>query len=278
VREHTPAAAKLLEVCAFFAPESIPTALIYSARFTSVLLPFDPTLRDPILQGRLVREIGRYALASIDSAQTRIQIHRLVQAVIQNSLSEGEREENRRHVHEILAAADRKDPDEPENWPVYGRLWPHIRRSGALHSEDPAVRQLIVDMVRYLWKRGDFTSSHELATATLALWRESHGDDPSTLLLTFYLGNVLWSQANYDEAYRTDEYAVRRLTDLVGTTHPYTVMAAGGLGADLRALGRYTEARDLDRETLTRAREVFGEDHNRALIAANNLAVSLRLV
>src|SRR5207237_6798624 len=63
LREHAPAAARLLELCAFFAPEPISMSLISSDRFISVLLQDDPTLRDPLLQGRLIREIGRYALA-----------------------------------------------------------------------------------------------------------------------------------------------------------------------------------------------------------------------
>src|SRR5581483_10497619 len=143
LRGQTPAAAKLLEMCAFFAPEPIPAWLLYTQRFTEVLLPLDPTLRDPIRQGRLVAEIGRYALATIDSKLTSIQIHRLVQAVIQNSLSPEEQDENRRHVHEILAAAHPVDPDDWKNWPTYGRLWPHVRASQAQYSTDLAVRLLV---------------------------------------------------------------------------------------------------------------------------------------
>jgi MinD-like ATPase involved in chromosome partitioning or flagellar assembly/tetratricopeptide (TPR) repeat protein len=280
LRRHTPAAAKLLEVCAFFAPEAIPTSLLYSSRFTSVLLPYDPTLRDPILQGRLVREIGRYALATVDSAQTTVQMHRLVQAVVQDSLSPDARADNRRQVQEILAAAGRGDPDRPESWPAYTRLWPHIRRSGASASADPEVRQLVIDMVRYLWKRGDFTSSRDLATETLTLWRadESIGEDPTTLLLGFHLGNTLWSLAAYTKALANDEHTVARLTELVGPDHPYTIMAAGGLAADLRALGRYADARALDETSLTRARDTFGEYHQRTLMIATNVGVSLRMV
>ncbi len=280
LRRHTPAAAKLLEVCAFFAPEAIPTTLLYSSRFTSVLLPFDPTLRDPILQGRLVREIGRYALASVDSAQTTVQMHRLVQAVVQDSLSLDDRAENRRQVQEILAAAGRGDPDTPESWPAYARLWPHIRRSGALASADPEVRQLVIDMVRYLYRRADFTSSRDLATEALALWRadESVGEDPTTLLLCFHLGNALWSLADYTRALQVDEHAVNRLGELVGPDHEYSIMAAGGLAADLRALGRYEDARALDEVSLARAQETFGQYHHRTLMIAGNLGVCLRML
>jgi MinD-like ATPase involved in chromosome partitioning or flagellar assembly len=278
LRSQTPAAAKLLEVCAFFAPEPIPARLLYTQRFTEVLLPLDASLRDPIRHGRLVGEIGRYALATIDSAKTSIQIHRLVQAVIQNSLTEQEQQENRRHVHEILAAAHPLDPDDWQNWPTYGRLWPHVRSSAAQYSADPAVRLLVTDMVRYLWSRGDFSSSQELASDTVKVWREIVGEDAYTLLLDFHLGNALRSQADFERAYEVDRHALERLKEVAGEDDPYTVMTAGGLGGDLRALGRYEEARALAEDTLQRAKRAFGDEHDRTLLAANNLAVSLRLV
>ena len=281
LREQMPAAAKLMELCAFFAPEPIPMSLLYGDRFVSVLLPYDSSLRDPILQGRVIREIGRYALARIDSGQTSIQLHRLVQAVIRGTLDPEEEAQNREHVHMILAAANPKDTDRPENWPIYAELWPHLVPAGALESRTPEVRQLIVDMVRYLWKRYDYASSQELATQTLARWQEEFGDDDTmTLVMRFHLANSLRLVAKYTEAYEIDQDVYDRLkrSPEAGESHPYTLMAGGSLAADLRALGHYVAARDLDEEMVNRWRDVFGEDHNRTLIATNNLAVSLRLV
>ena len=73
--------------CAFFAPEPIPLSLLYGDKVVSLQAPYDPSLRDPILLGRLVREIGRYALARVDQGQSSIQIHRLVQAVLRDQMS-----------------------------------------------------------------------------------------------------------------------------------------------------------------------------------------------
>jgi cellulose biosynthesis protein BcsQ len=280
LREHKPAAAKLLEVCAFFGPEPIPMSLLYSERFVEVLLPYDPSLNDPFLQGTLVQEIGRYALASIDSAQASIQLHRLVQAVIRDRLSPREREEDRAHVHQILAAANPKDADEPDNWKAYERLWPHIVRSEALESTAPTVRQLITDMARYLWKFGDHTSSQDLAEQAVTTWRRVIGgerDDLVTLLMRWSLANSLRSQAKYQEAYQTDQEVYDELTARYGRDHPYAIMTLISRAADLRTLGQYADARDLDTEALARSKAVLGEDNSRTLTAASNLAVSLRL-
>ncbi|MFI5910774.1 FxSxx-COOH system tetratricopeptide repeat protein [Dactylosporangium sp. NPDC051541] len=281
LRKQSPAAAKLLEICAFFAPEPIPTRLLYTPRFTQPLLEYDPALHDPIRQGRLIRQIGRYALASVDSGQTIMQIHRLVQAVIQDSLTPAEREENRKHVYRVLATAERADPDEVASWPAYARLLPHVRGSRANHSSDMQVRLFVVDVVRYLWSRGDFSSSQELAEETVQQWRGDSriGEDQVTLLLDFHLGNALRSQAMFDRALDIDQRALERLKETVEEEDdPYIVMTAGGVAADLRALGRFEEARVLAEDAYERAQRTFGEDHDRTLSAANNVAVSLRLV
>ncbi|HEX3592761.1 MAG TPA: FxSxx-COOH system tetratricopeptide repeat protein [Pseudonocardiaceae bacterium] len=281
LRTDTPAAAKLLEVCAFLAPETIPMSLISSERFIDALVPYDPTLRDPLLQGRMIREIGRYALARVDSGQTGIQIHRLVQAVIRDTLEPEDRAANRAHVHEILAAANPRDTDQPANWDTYADLWPHVVPSRALQSRSREVRQLIVDLARFLWKRSDYTSSQELAEAALDQWDRVFGqDDPVSLVLRVTLANALRSQANYVEAHRLDVDTRNRLRGAqgIGDDHPYTLMAASGLAADLRALGNYKEARELDEDTFQRLAEVFGEDHPRTLMAGHNLGVSMRLV
>ena len=280
LRETMPAAAKVLELCAFFAPEPIPMTLLYSERFVEVLTPYDPALSEPLLQGRLVQEIGRYSLASIDSAASTIQLHRLVQAVIRDRLSPEERAECRRHVHEILAAANPKDGDLPANWPIYSQLRLHLRAARVLESRNGAVRQLVVDMVRYLWKYSDYQSSEELATDALTVWRRQRdGDeDLTSLWMRVHLGNALRSSAKYAEALANDEETYQALRERGGLDHPFTITCLSSMAADFRALNRYDEARALDEEAYDRSKNMLGEDHFRTLNALSNLAVSLRMV
>ncbi|MEU1397246.1 FxSxx-COOH system tetratricopeptide repeat protein [Micromonospora zamorensis] len=294
LRERNPAAAKLLEVCAFFAAEPIPMSLLYDDSFINVLLPYDPSVRDPLLMGRALRDVGRYALARIDSVrggrgrtpdrgddgnQTSLRMHPLVQELIRESMSDDVKAENRRHVHAILAAANPKDPDQPRNWPIYADLWPHLLPSKTLNSPQPEVRQLLLDVARYMWTRVDFATCSELAEKAIEAWRAEHGaDDPPTQMMRFHLANALRLEAQYQAAYDIDQDVYQRLSDTLGEDHEYTVIVAGSLAADLRALGFFERARELDTRTEELAREVFGEEHPRALIAAHNLALSLRLV
>lgn len=279
LREQMPAAARMLELCAFFGAEPIPIWLLRSDRFVEVLLPFDRSLSDQLFHSRLIREISRYALARIDYGQGTIELHRLVQEVIRVKMTSAERAENRHHVHEILTAAHPKDPDPPENWARYGELWPHVIPSRVLECQVEAVRMFVLDMARYLWIRGDYSGSRELTERAIEAWQPRYDDnDTMTLMMRFNYANALRLQADYPTARAIDEDAYRRLRQSRGAADPYTLMVAGSLAADLRALGYYEQARDLDRETLDYHREVLGEDNARTMSAANNLAVSLRLL
>ncbi|GIH08692.1 hypothetical protein Rhe02_67590 [Rhizocola hellebori] len=283
LKRETPAAAKLLEICAFFSPEPIPMSLVIgekSKRFIEALLHFDPLLRDPILRGHMIREIGRFALARIDSAGPTIQLHRLVQAVIRATLPPDEAFENQRIVQEVLAAANPGEPDDSRNWPAYREIRVHLPLSGALGSTNRDVRQLILDLTRFLYKISDYTASAELAEEAVAQW-EAEPDgvaDVQTLQLRFHLANSLRAQARYEEALRIDEQVHTRLRDQLGVRHPHTILALSSLAADQRALGNYLQARELQQETLDLCTQELGDLNERTLMAANNLAVSLRLV
>ncbi|MFI6758778.1 FxSxx-COOH system tetratricopeptide repeat protein [Micromonospora sp. NPDC050417] len=279
LREDNPAAARLLELCALLGPEPIPTWLLSTQRFVEQLLPFDQRLRDPMRHGRLIREVGRYALASIDSGRSSIQMHRLVQQVIRDDMGADALTANRSTVHTVLAAVNPGDTDDPTRWRTYGELRPHIGPCRAVSSTDPEVRQLVSDMVRYLWKMSDFTGCQELAELAVEAWDEPFGaDDPVTLMVRANVGNSLRSEARYEEAFEVNRDVLDRLNRTVGADDAYTLVAAGGLAADLRAKGDYSQARELDEQTFSRWREAYGEDNPRTLMAANNLAVSLRFV
>ncbi len=280
LRDQSPAAAGVLEICSFLAPEEIPVYLFTGDRFARLITRYDPTLRDPVLQSLVIREIGRYALARVDARNNSIKIHRLVQTTIRAQIDPAMRDEVRRNAQELLIAANPGDPDKPGNWPRYARLFPHLRPAGMVEAPDPEARQLIVDVVRSLHHRGDSASSRKLAEEALAGWRSSDipEDDVIMLMLRFNLANAQRALADYEAARTADEDVHTRLTRLLRKDHPYTLMTARSLGADLRALGRYAEAEQLDRQTVEGFATTFGPEHPQTLVAEHNHAVSLRLI
>jgi hypothetical protein len=281
LQERSPAAVRLLQLLAFFAPGPISMTLLYSDEMISSLLPFDESLREKLLLGRVIRDIARFALARVDPGSNSVQIHRLVQAVIRSQMTEDEQATACHEVHEILVGARPRqgDTDDPENWARFDLIWPHLAPSRAEECEEERTRQLLIDWVHYLWQQGEFEQCLNLALRLENLWTAMLGPlHMQTLYLRFHVANVLRSQGRFSEARDLDTFVLGKQREVLDPDHPHTLMTAGGLAADLRALGEFQQALSLDQETFERFNDVFGEDNPRTLAAANNLAVSLRLV
>ncbi|MFE5853662.1 FxSxx-COOH system tetratricopeptide repeat protein [Streptomyces sp. NPDC056500] len=281
LKERSPAAVRLLQLCAFFAPEPISANLLYSKEMIEALKPYDASLQEKLVLGRVIREIGRFALAKVDQVNNSIQVHRLVQAVIRAQLTEEEQRDARHAVHRVLAGA-RPDDDEPidnpETWPRFATIWPHLGTSEAWDCKEPETRRLIIDRVRYLWKRGDWSSASTLANEVRTVWRAKLGNkDLQYLYLRFHISNIYRSQGRYVEAKEFDEVTLERQREVLGPTHPHTYMTTSGLAMDFGTLGRYAEAMELATEAHEGFSQIFHESHPRTLAAANNLALNLRM-
>ncbi|GIH91542.1 hypothetical protein Psi01_21720 [Planobispora siamensis] len=281
LRESSPSSVRLLQLCAFFAPEPISMSLLYSDEMISSLLPYDEMLREKMVLGRVIQEIGRFALAKVDQGNNTIQVHRLVQAVIRSQMTEQEQEQACHEVHRILVGARPRqgEVDDPENWTRYDLIWQHLQPSRATECTEEETRQLLTDRVRYLWKRGDFDSALALGDELAGYWEEKFGvEDRQRLHLLFNVANVKRSQGRYQEARELNEWVREMQRAVVGERHPHTLMTTGGLAADLRGLGEYGRSLEMDKVTFERWKTLYGEDHPRTLAAANNLALAYRLV
>ncbi|WP_435648117.1 FxSxx-COOH system tetratricopeptide repeat protein [Kitasatospora purpeofusca] len=280
LREQSPAAVRLLQLCAFLSAEPIATSLLYSDEMVRALVPYDADLSDRFMLGSVIQAISRFALARMDPGTQSLQVHRLIQAVVLDTLTEEEQRTARHTVHLVLAGARPVvgETDAPANWPVFETIWPHLAPSGAEDCDDADTRQLLIDRVRYLRTRGDLDGARDLAQALDARWTAALGEnDRQTLVLRFHLAAVLRSRGDYAEALAMDEDVLERQRATFGEHHAYTLMTAGSLAADRRATGLFRAALDLDRETLDRFREVFGDDNPLTLATANDLALDHRL-
>ncbi|MFD8720929.1 FxSxx-COOH system tetratricopeptide repeat protein [Streptomyces sp. NPDC059629] len=302
LKERSPAAVRMLQLCAFFAAEPISMKLLYGDEMISVLSAEDPSLQETMVLGRVIREIGRFALAKVDRSASSIQVHRLVQAVIRSQLTHEERLDAQHVVHRILAGArpSGEEPiDAPENQLTYAAIWPHLDACRASTCDEPETRQLLLDRVRYLWRRGDLNAALTLGGELRELWErqletireriaESEGSAQEQryfaslqiqlLRLQFHVANVLRSLGRYADAAALGSATLAGQRKLLGAAHPHFLMTASALAVDLGSIGRFGEALEMATEAYLGFREIFGEDHPRSLSANNNRALCLRLL
>jgi tetratricopeptide (TPR) repeat protein len=297
LRDRDRAAYRLFQLCSVMAPE-IPLDLVYSDQMAEYLKKFNPALSERMARGSLVQQINRLALLRLDQRPAaagdterrgQIIIHRVVQNVVRDRMSESELADARAQVQQVLARARPDgDVDDQENWPKFRILWPHLDASDAAHSTDESVRQLILDRVRLYYQQGDSAAGLERAERTSRLWAEQLATTTEPvaadvlrrqlLFLRFNLANMLREVGEFQRSYQVDEEVLAAQQELLPENHPHVLMTRGGLAADLRGLGRYPEALDLDLDTYNAWQEHYGEENARTLAARNNLAVSYRLM
>jgi tetratricopeptide (TPR) repeat protein len=184
-------------------------------------------------------------------------------------------------VHQVLTAArpTRGEVDDPENWNEYDQIWPHLGPSRAAECEQDETRQLLIERVRYLCRRGQLDVALEFGSQLADNWAHHYDpDDMQTLYLRCQIANVLRSQGRYTEALAEDTAVHARQRDVLGDVHLHTLFTAGGIAADLRCLGEFQQALEMDQERYDRFKDHYGEDYRATLSAANNLAVDLRLI
>lgn len=272
LREQTPDAMELLLRCAFFGPAPIPLELLERGKYV-LDAPMRDILRDPIVLGRAVRSLGRYALARIDNFRRSLEVHRIIQKIIRDEQSKDDRFRLRHEVHLLMAAADPGEPDKIENWPKYEELIAHLGASKAVTCRSDEVRQLTQNIVRYLYITGNYTEALERANEALDIWTaESGPDDRYVLIMSRLKTQVLRGLARYKESFDVTTSVMGRMQAVLGEEHEETLILMNGHCVDLRVLGQFVESRDFTRSTLDLHTKVFGPEHPRTFVAMNNLA------
>jgi tetratricopeptide (TPR) repeat protein len=279
LRNRNPAAHQILQICAFLSPEPISRDLFTGVRGVSISPELDVTLSDPIPLARAIRDINRYGLAKIDHRNNTIQLHRLVQLVLRNRIANLKMQAQMRHgAHLLLANLDPNDPESSRNWPLYGDILPHAYAAEVMECEDGWVRQLVINLMRFLFSWGDHEEAAKLGQAALADFTAKLGPDhPQTLEVAWRLGLYLWALGRFKEAGEINRRTLERRIAISGENSEETFGVQANILADLKAQGDFAGARRLSEDIMLKARRLLGDDDPEALQAAYLHAISLRL-
>ncbi|MER5220776.1 FxSxx-COOH system tetratricopeptide repeat protein [Streptomyces flaveus] len=277
----SPSALRLLQLCSYFAPDPISRSIFSGLGNSSIFPELDATLNDPMKLARAIREVNRYSLARIDHRTNSIEMHRLVQLVLNNRMTPAEQSRMRHGAHTLLAAADPKSPTSPGSWPRYAELYGHVIASDAIKSDQPWVRQLVMNIAQYLYYWGDHEVSLDFSEQAWGSWRTIFGEeDQQTLLMGQWLCFMYRVVGRFDDA----AGLVAQLREVYERTAPAEgedtredALDAINLEAAVRrSEGRFATGAELDEIAYERARRAFGEDDPTTLNTAHNLGVSLR--
>ncbi|MBU2668262.1 tetratricopeptide repeat protein [Actinoplanes bogorensis] len=273
-----PAAVQLLQVCSFFAPEPISRDLFEGVRGPMGAAELDETLKNPSRLSDTIRDIQKYVLARIDHRGNSLQLHRLVQKVLQDSIPPDRRSLLEHGAHILLTGVRLGDPADPRQWLGYQALASHLTNSRAWTCEDDWARGVMVDLVRFYFYWGGYDTGQDLAQQVLDDWRGRLGaEHRQTLSAAKWLGYYLWVRGDFPRAAVIQQETLQLYLDTAGPNDQETIDAMGMVASTLRSSGQFTAARDFDLRAFRTARRSIGENEPYTLIAAHNLGVSLRL-
>lgn len=279
LREQSPGAAQLLQLCAYLGAEPISIGLLWDGRHADLPAPVARVLRDDIMLRRAIRDIHRFGLAKVDPSRDQIEVHRLVQAVLREQMTPAERTAIRDTVHNVLGLANPGDPENPKTWPRHAELLPHVTPSGVVDAKTNNARRVVLDQISYRFARGDYLRSRSLGEDAVPRWRETLGPDHElTLLAQRHLARAIREVGDREEAGELMQETLERMREVFGPDHEHTLVTASTVGLHLRLRGEFQAARALDEDTLARDRRIFTEEHPETLRMMNNVAINLRLL
>ncbi|MDP9797359.1 tetratricopeptide (TPR) repeat protein [Catenuloplanes nepalensis] len=277
LRHESLGAARLLDMLSCLAAEPIPLALLRRAGGTRIPAPLGRIVDDQDQLETAVGRLGKYGLARVGDDAQRLEVHRLVQLIVRDTLSEAELRLARASAHRLLSVANPGRPDDQVTWDLHSQLRRHIRVSGLVQNLDGAARAVVLDQIRYLALSGDPNEAVNLAQEVLPTWSEAGAPDEQTYTVRQRLGEALIQAGRYTEAMKAADALWQSIRDDpdFGPGHDLAVDIARQVGQLYRISGRYGAALDLEQGVLALLPPSPGGG-TRRIWAQNNLAVSYR--
>ena len=275
----------LFNLCAFFSPEPI-AAELFLQHTEDIGHPpgLGKFLSSPQRFRAATSQLHRLSLAKVDGARDLIQMHRVVQAVTKGRLRQGRPQmfhAYRAAVDTLLARSNPGNPDHSSSDTTYDLSLQHLESDHRfLHTDNPALRGLIIAQVRRLRLRGAHIEALQFGQDALRVWRERLGeDDLQVLTMAVEVAIAMYIAGRAADAHGLIlqiRPLLQQYTD--GDGFKVFLMCESFYGEDLRAHSQFREALDLDLSILPKFETAFGVDHERTMNVRNNIAVDfLRL-
>ena len=269
-----PAAAGLVRLLAFLAPEPVPLALLFAGTQAAGLLGTEvaaavgPLLGDLVAAGDAIIALRRYSLLT-PAGDGLVLVHRLVQAITRAQLTAEAAGQWEQAAAALVEMAVPADPELPAAWPVCAELLPHARAVLDLTSHG------MWQIGRYLGNSGSYSAARDLWQLIADARRDSdvYGPEhPDTLNARHNL--AYWTGQAGDAAGARDQLAallpIRERVQ--GPEHPGTLITRANLARWTGQAGDAAGARDQYAALLPICERVQGAEHPDTLNARGNFA------
>ncbi len=281
VEEKNPAAADLQRLCAYLAPDTIAEEII-----TQGAEHLGPQLAsvaaDALLLGQAMEALRAYSLISRDPGMHTLSVHRLVQAVLRDSMDEAERqcwwiEQLGVHLPEATEVLQQT------GWYLterarYSEAEPLLERAYRISEQERGAEHIdtardAFTLAKLYWIQGKYPEAEPLYQHALAINEKTLGSEhPDVATDLNNLALLYESQGRYAEAEPLFQRALSIRERQVGPLHPHTAQSLNNLALLYCSQGKYPEAEPLYQRALSICEQQLGPRHPNMAASLNNLA------
>lgn len=267
------AAADMLRICAFLAPDAIPEDI-----FAGGAKEMGENLAAVAGGGtnlvEVMGEAGRFSLIRRDSKNGKLEIHRVVQKVLRNEMSV---EEQRLWAERAVRGLNATFPDaDLKSWPLCEKLLPHALEAARLIEKyDLAFvesARLLTQAGDYCFERAQYAAAEHLFKQALAIRERVLGPDHPDVSMSFSnLAALFHHQGRYEEAEPMFKLALAIHDRTPKPDDLNVALILNNLGAFYDSQGRHDEAEPPFKRALDIRERMLGPDHPKVATSLNNL-------
>jgi tetratricopeptide (TPR) repeat protein len=273
------AAASILKVCSFLAPDDIPLDL-FAKHAEHIPYKAATLLSNPVDLREAIAALRRYSLVDIKGET--ISVHRLVQFIVRAHKSPGLQGNWAAAAVKMVNAAFPEDLlTNLATWPVIKELLPHAKES-ATHAEQLGIEpmatgRLLSVIGLYLQIRAELVEAKSVLERAIRVGEKAFGPHhPGVAIWLNNLGSVLHDLGDLPGAKQAYERSLKIDEQAFAPDHPKVAIRVNNLGAVLRDLGDLPGARQAIERALKIDERAFGPDHPDVATDVNNLGVVLQ--
>ena len=270
---NNPASKQLLNLFAFFAPDNIRCEWfsIASGVFPKSL---QKVVSNELKYNEAIAELTKYSLVSLNEGI--INIHRLVQEVIRNSLKQKHVEEWRNCCVNILNEFCYTDFSTAESRTRFSSLVPHIISVTSEINDENATKE-VASLYFFLGdgfdELADYSQSLTWYKKSLDIRENVLGKDhPDTAATYNNIGLVYCNKGDYDKALEYYGKALDIFENVLGKDHPNTAATYNNIAEVYCNKGDYDEALEYYGKALDTQEKVLGKNHPSTATTYNNIA------
>src|SRR6266566_308724 len=284
IRDANPAAAELLRLFAFLDPDEIPEEIIIGE--TSILSPvLGLSSLEELEMDDIRGELTRFSLVKYNEQAKTLAIHRLVQAVTQDDMSEELRHTWAERAIRVVYHAFPKQVNKIETWEDCRRCLPQAVFCAGLMDDYKFTFlesvQMLNQLAYYLREQASYKDAEKYFQQALRMIEqfglESYRDTVINNLARLYFDTYRYTKASplYEQALAireqklgSEDAAIAGALNRLALTYWYV----GNNGE----ISKYTQAETLYERALRISTQKLGAQHNDTLLILNNQALLYR--